>query len=447
MDLSWLQVCAEGQTEGCIPTIQLLYLAALVAGVVLLGVIAIRSRDLSTATLALMPVAIAINIAVGAIVVALRLPIYLDSIGTVLVGVVAGPWAGALTGLLANLIWAILPVPGGAGPTIAFFAPVAAVIGLMAGFWAGRGAFRLRADDERVGGFLALAAGVAAAGIAHARRPADGRPLVRLGGPRLADALRPPGPRSSSRSAWPWPGSRAGRSSGSAPATRASRATWPSRPPSSAGVLVFAVLRLLFAPNGYFSTITGLTRGRRAGQLPGRGEPHRAGDRPIRSGLLAWSSPSRSSSASSSGAGRGRASAPACSRSGSAGLTTGLVAAAISAPIAAGVFGGVTGSGTDALVALFRTLGLNIFQSAFAQGLTSDPLDKTISYTVVFLVLAALPAERPDDVQPGRVDDRRLTGPRRTGLRVQAASGVLPPGRQLAPPAQPGHEAAGPRRG
>jgi hypothetical protein len=32
-----------------------------------------------------------------------------------------------------------------------------------------------------------------------------------------------------------------------------------------------------------------------------------------------------------------------------------------------------------------------VFQSAFAQGLTSDPLDKTISYTVVFLILAALP--------------------------------------------------------
>ena len=73
------------------------------------------------------------------------------------------------------------------------------------------------------------------------------------------------------------------------------------------------------------------------------------------------------------------------------GLTTGLVAAAISAPISAGVFGGVTGGGTDALVALFRTLGLNVFQSAFAQGLTSDPLDKTISYTVVFLILGALP--------------------------------------------------------
>ena len=89
--------------------------------------------------------------------------------------------------------------------------------------------------------------------------------------------------------------------------------------------------------------------------------------------------------------GVGAATTPGCSRSGSAALTTGLVAAAISAPIAAGVFGGVTGAGTDALVALFRTLGLNVFQSAFAQGLTSDPLDKTISYTIVFAILVALP--------------------------------------------------------
>ena len=35
--------------------------------------------------------------------------------------------------------------------------------------------------------------------------------------------------------------------------------------------------------------------------------------------------------------------------------------------------------------------GSNVLQSAFAQGLTSDPLDKTISYTVVFLILGALP--------------------------------------------------------
>ena len=35
--------------------------------------------------------------------------------------------------------------------------------------------------------------------------------------------------------------------------------------------------------------------------------------------------------------------------------------------------------------------GSSVLQSALAQGLTSDPLDKTISFTVVFLILGALP--------------------------------------------------------
>ncbi len=166
MNLSWLQICAEGQTADCVAPIQVAYLVALIIGAVLLAIIGRRSRDFTTSVLSLMAVAIAINIAVGSIIYALRLPIYLDSIGTVLVGALAGPWAGALTGILSNLIWSILPIPGGASPTAAFFAPVAGVIGLMAGFWASRGVFQFRSDDARAGGFLSLAAGFAAAFIA-----------------------------------------------------------------------------------------------------------------------------------------------------------------------------------------------------------------------------------------------------------------------------------------
>ena len=73
------------------------------------------------------------------------------------------------------------------------------------------------------------------------------------------------------------------------------------------------------------------------------------------------------------------------------GITTALVGTIIAVPIAAYVFGGVTGGGTDALVALFRTLGLDVLQAVFLQSLLSDPLDKAISYTVVFLILGALP--------------------------------------------------------
>ena len=94
-------------------------------------------KDFSTMTVVLIPVAIAINIIMGQIVSLLKLPIYLDSIGTVLVAIVAGPWAGALTGTLSNIVWGILLDP----TTFPWF-PVAAVIGFIAGVCANYGLFR-----------------------------------------------------------------------------------------------------------------------------------------------------------------------------------------------------------------------------------------------------------------------------------------------------------------
>ena len=59
------------------------------------------SSQFTTRVIALMPVAIAMNIALGyPTQKILNLPIYLDSIGTILVGVLAGPLPGALTGIL-----------------------------------------------------------------------------------------------------------------------------------------------------------------------------------------------------------------------------------------------------------------------------------------------------------------------------------------------------------
>lgn len=98
-------------------------------------------KEFTTRTLVLIPIAIAINIAIGELVVRLKVPVYLDSIGTVLVGALAGPWAGALTGALANLIWGLF------NPVQAPFFYVAAVIGLMAGFAGLRGAFEKEAPQ------------------------------------------------------------------------------------------------------------------------------------------------------------------------------------------------------------------------------------------------------------------------------------------------------------
>ena len=174
---------------------------------------------LSSTALALIPIAIAINVALGQLVQSvLKLPIYLDSIGTVLVGILLGPLAGAITGLLANIIWGLTLAPA-ALP----FAAVAAVIGLIAGYAGQYGATQ----------------------------------------------------------------------------------TWWK-------MALFGVL-------------------------------------------------------------------------------TGIVAAAISAPIAAYVFGGVTGAGTDVLVAVFQSLGASVLGASFAQGAVSDPLDKTITYLIVWAIISALP--------------------------------------------------------
>jgi energy-coupling factor transport system substrate-specific component len=73
------------------------------------------------------------------------------------------------------------------------------------------------------------------------------------------------------------------------------------------------------------------------------------------------------------------------------GIVQGLLAAVVSAPIAAYVFGGVMLSGTDFLVLYFRSVGNSLIQSVFYQGLSSDPVDKTLTYLIVFVVVRRIP--------------------------------------------------------
>ena len=101
------------------------------------------ARQFTTSTYALIPIGIALNIVIGeltgritAVAPIPGLTIYLDSIGTVLVAVLVGPFAGAATGGLSNIIWGFfnpIPLP---------FAVVAIAIGLLAGFFASIGWFR-----------------------------------------------------------------------------------------------------------------------------------------------------------------------------------------------------------------------------------------------------------------------------------------------------------------
>jgi energy-coupling factor transport system substrate-specific component len=92
----------------------------------------------------------------------LRLPLYLDSIGTILVGVLAGPIAGAATGLLSNLTWTFVLGGTALGSPYAWpFAIVAAEIGLLAGLFGYAGVFRPRPNTP----LPTLAAGVGVAAV------------------------------------------------------------------------------------------------------------------------------------------------------------------------------------------------------------------------------------------------------------------------------------------
>ena len=119
------------------------------------------ARQFDTRTVVLIPLAIAMNIVLGQTVgTALKLPVYLDSIGTILVGVLAGPIAGAATGLLSNLAWTFLLAGTPFGSPYAWpFAIVAIEIGLVAGLFGYAGVFRSRPNTPPV----RLAAGVAVA--------------------------------------------------------------------------------------------------------------------------------------------------------------------------------------------------------------------------------------------------------------------------------------------
>ena len=94
-------------------------------------------KDFSTLTCVLIAVAIVLNIVIGQLVALLKLPIFLDSIGTILVGILAGPWAGGVTGLVTNLLWGLI-----SSPVAAAFAPVAMAIGIVAGLCAKFGLFK-----------------------------------------------------------------------------------------------------------------------------------------------------------------------------------------------------------------------------------------------------------------------------------------------------------------
>lgn len=83
---------------------------------------------LNTLAIVLIPVCIGIDWAGRSLTKALNLPVFLDSIGTVLGGILAGPWVGALSGFIANFINA-----GTVDPIAGWYSIVSVGIGFAAG--------------------------------------------------------------------------------------------------------------------------------------------------------------------------------------------------------------------------------------------------------------------------------------------------------------------------
>jgi energy-coupling factor transport system substrate-specific component len=256
-----------------------------------------------TRTLVLMPIAIAINIVLGQTIAAvLKIPIYLDSIGTVLVGVLAGPIPGLVTGLLSNLLWTYVLPPPFHNDFAAPFAIVAAFIGFYSGLVAQWGLVRSRPNAGW--GRVALAAAVV---------------ILVFGGIGFY---------------------------GFVPFYAGADFTF-FNPDAQAGTL-FTILGYVIAlliVGSIVALIAMLVIRRDVG--------------------VAYAA--------------------------MAGVICGIISAIIAAPIAAGVFGGVTGSGTDFLVAAFQQAGSDLSTAVLQQGLLSDPIDKTVTFLIVFALLQTLP--------------------------------------------------------
>lgn len=118
---------------------------------------------------ALVGSAIVLNLVGGELVKLARLPIYGDSVGTMLVGMLCGPLVGAIAGVISNVALGLRD------PAMPFFAPVSLVIGGLAGLAVRAGLVRIwqgeavrRAPWRALGGPIAagLAIGVAAAVVA-----------------------------------------------------------------------------------------------------------------------------------------------------------------------------------------------------------------------------------------------------------------------------------------
>ena len=93
-------------------------------------------KEMNKLTWFLIPIGVAVNFIGGTIILLLKLPIYLDSIGTIIVGALCGAWPGVIVGLISNILTAIT------SPNNLFYAPLNMAFGVAAAYLSKKGVFK-----------------------------------------------------------------------------------------------------------------------------------------------------------------------------------------------------------------------------------------------------------------------------------------------------------------
>ena len=91
--------------------------------------------DFTMQAILIIPVCVAVNFMGGQLAGLVKLPMYLDTIGTIFASLLCGPWVGAVAGGLTNVVTGI------ANPTNFAFIPVNIIAGLVTGFLARKNMF------------------------------------------------------------------------------------------------------------------------------------------------------------------------------------------------------------------------------------------------------------------------------------------------------------------
>jgi energy-coupling factor transport system substrate-specific component len=113
-----------------------------------------------TDAMLLIPVGIAVNLALGGIVHVLKLPIFLDAIGTIVVTLLVGLRAGVITGAVSFLLAGLL-----INPVYPWFIGTQAAIALFAHLIAKRGGYRTIAGRVGFGILLGIVTGAVSAPV------------------------------------------------------------------------------------------------------------------------------------------------------------------------------------------------------------------------------------------------------------------------------------------